>query len=68
MQRTYKVMELSFAFVHNISSPIRPKSLGSLPAAGGVKWKKVGKVKLFGFCEDVQVYRYSVEMGCFAQP
>jgi len=56
------------AFVHDISSPIRPKSLGSLPASGGGKWKKVGKVKLFGFCEDAQVYQHTGEMGCFAQP
>lgn len=48
----YKVTELSFAFVHDISCPIRPNSFGSLPAAGGGRWKKVGKVGLFGFSED----------------
>lgn len=62
----YKATEVSFAFVHDIFSPMSPKSLGSLPAAGGGKWKKVGKVKLFGFCEDAQVYQNTVKMGCFA--
>lgn len=36
----YKVMELPFAFFHDIYCPIRPNSFGSLPALR--EGKKVG--------------------------
>lgn len=52
-------MKLSSAIICVISCPTRPDSFSDLLAGGG-KWEKVGKVKLFEFCECSNVHQYTV--------
>lgn len=59
-------MELSSAIVCAISCPIRPNSFSDPPAGGG-KWEKFGKAKLFGFCEYAYVHQCMVKTEYISQ-